>query len=130
MQHTAEQEITSMAWFAAHVILSVEWKDGVQPHVPVWENIYLVQAADAITALARAKERGIQQVAEEDPSFTWDKRPAKWVYRGVRKVVECGDGQNAPEDGDELSYSEFIVTNEEDVLKLAKGAPVSVQYDE
>ena len=53
---------------------------------------------------------------------------------GVRKVTRCGtissrtDGP--PGDGEELTYSQFTASSEEDLSRLIKGEPLMVRYDE
>src|SRR5262249_22828981 len=83
-----QQGIQTM-WYATHAVLYVEWKDGIQPYVPVWENIYLVEAADGEDAERQANRLGEQDQGDDDGTFSWDGRAAKWVFAGVRKVIEC-----------------------------------------
>jgi len=127
-----------MAWFSAHVILYVKFKDGRQDSYPVWENIFLVQAGGEEEAMRKAVEYGKQGEGDSSGTFTWGGRPATWVLAGVRKLITCqglasgpvGTSEEYPKDGTEVSYSQFEVADEESLRKLADGEPVPIVYEE
>ncbi len=119
-----------MNWYAAHLILYVRLKKGRQRHYPVWENIVLIRAATDEQAMAKAVRRGHEDEGDCDGSFTWDGRPAEWVFAGVRKVVLCVDPDKRPGDGTEVSYTEMVLPSEKAVHQLAAGEPVNVRIDD
>lgn len=121
-----------MSWFAAHAIMYVRFRDGVQTPTPVWENVLLIEAPDGRTAWRLAKERAKQDEGVDDGSFTCDGRPAAWVCAGIRKVTEVSHVR--PDDvlghWDEVSYSELTVRDLAAVEALAAGKAVTVEYDD
>jgi Domain of unknown function (DUF4288) len=120
-----------MPWFTAHAIMFVQFKDGVQDHYPVWENILLIEAPDGDTAhelaIARAKEDEV-----DDSSLVWDDRPATWVCAGVRKLISVSH-QSITGDigtGDELTFSEFDLPDRGALERLVAGHEVNLKYVE
>jgi hypothetical protein len=119
-----------MAWFAAHVIMYISFKDGQQDAWPIWENVILVDADTE--GAARAKAEGYARAAEGDSDGTlrWAQRPASWAFAGVRKLVKCDSNPQVPGDGTEITYSEIVVDSLDTVRDLAAGHRVSLkQYD-
>lgn len=114
-----------MKWFAAHIVMSVELKDARQDYYPVWENIVLVAASSEAEAFSRAEKRGLQEAGDDDGSFTWGGKPARWVYQGVRKLTECDLMAKCPGDGDELSYNELEFPSLRAVEQFAAGKAVT-----
>jgi hypothetical protein len=121
-----------MPWFSAHAILYVRLKDGAQRSFPVWENIYLVEASNPEAAVAAAEARAREDEGDSNGSFTWEGRPAEWVFAGIRKLIAVSHvaAVAAPVHGAELSYSQFVVPSIEAVRKLADGQSVQVRYVE
>lgn len=119
-----------MAWFAAHAIIYFKIKDNPQDVFTVWENVYLIQAESSELALSEALRLGTRDEGDDDNSLTVDDQPAIRVFAGIRKVVSVShieiDGQLT--NGDEITYSEFQVENEEDAKKLANDEEVFVRY--
>jgi hypothetical protein len=117
-------------WYCAHVIMHLKPYKYTKGDQLVWENMILVEAQSPEMALEKAKTIGLE---DQDSSHgtTIDDRPARMIFVGVRKLIECrtiGDIENKPADGTEVTFSEFLVKNEEDVRKLAAGDPVRVLY--
>ncbi|WP_137940513.1 DUF4288 domain-containing protein [Chitinivorax sp. B] len=99
-----------MTWYAAHVVLQVQFKEGKQDRFPVWENIYLINAETDEDALSKAESIGASLEGDRDGSFFWDDIPSRWVYRGVRKILEISnpwDVDNRPGDGCEVTFETF-----------------------
>jgi hypothetical protein len=117
-------------WFTAHLILYVQFKEPPQNRFSVWENIVLIKADSEDEAFAKAERRGREDEGDDDGSFRWDGRPARWVFAGVRKLIACDDPRKRPDDGSEVSYTELEVGSEEELRKLAEGEPVAVRYEE
>jgi hypothetical protein len=120
-------------WYAAHVIMTVKFKEAVQDRYPLWENVYLVEASSADEALAKAAALGQEQEGDTSGTFCWEGTPATWVFAGVRKLIECrtsGDIEDKPTGGTEITYSQMIVDSEESLAKLVNGEPVTVLYQE
>ena len=128
-----------MKWYAAHIIMSVKLKVEPQQKYPVWENIVIVKAENIKEAWAKAIHFGKAEEGDSFGTFTWDKKPATWVFAGIRKLIECEpsveqcckESSNAIlADGTEITYSQLEVENEEALQKLVKGDPVLVLYEE
>jgi hypothetical protein len=52
------------------------------------------------------------------------------VFGGVRKLIECQDGEMQPQHGTEVSYSQMEAGSEGDITKLVQGEAVTVLYTE
>ncbi len=126
-----------MPWYAAHVVLYYEFRDGPQVEYPVMENIYLIHAGTDDEAFAKAEKRG-RSDCTEDESLSVKGRPARLVFGGVRKLISCiADPETlAPspvetiEDGAEATYSFLVVSSRQNLDALIKGDPVNVLYEE
>ena len=116
-----------MSWYAAHLILAVRFKDGVQDRHPVWENVVLISAESDEEAFRKAEERGRADEGDDDGSFRWGDRPATWVFIGVRKLTALAHPDARPRDGDEVTYTEMEVDSSDDVDRLAAGDAVAAQ---
>ena len=121
-----------MAWFAAHAIMYVRFKDGRQDHYPVWENVLLIEAPDINDAESMARDRARQDEGDSDGTFQWEDRPATWVFAGLRKTVRVAHQRVTSKlaSGDEVTYSEFSVPNEAALRRLIAGENVAVEYVE
>ena len=121
-----------MGWYGAQLIMYVRFKDGDQRETPVWENTCLIQAPDFESAIVLAKERGKLDEGDGDGDMTWDRRPAEWVFAGVRAVSEVFHESDDRElgHGDEILFEEFMVQGLEAVEALVKGRSVSVELTE
>src|SRR5215211_3321087 len=126
-----------MPWFAAHVIVYFERKDGPQSRFTVWENVHLIEAADGTEARARAEVLGRREEGDDRGTLreTDDAgvvHLARRVFAGVRKVLtvahEREDGRLGTDD--EITFSEFHVDNREAVQRLAAGEPVVLTYSD
>jgi hypothetical protein len=119
-----------MNWYAAHIIMFFKYRQGRQRSFPVWENIVLVRARSADEAFAKAEQLGRDDEACEDESLTWAGHPAKIVFAGVRKLVECVDPDQRPGNGTEVTYNEMHLPSEKAVYQLATGDRSNVTLDE
>jgi len=117
-----------MAWFVAHTILAVKFKQGMQRTVTAWENVLLVQAESETEAATKAEYRARSYEGDEGGTFTWEDRPARLEYSGIRKVVRCPDDQLG--DGSELTCSFFVVPDEQALRVLVHGDAVDARYQE
>jgi Domain of unknown function (DUF4288) len=117
-------------WFAASVIMYVQFKDGAQNKYPIWENIILIEATSDKEALEKAEKRGREDEGDSEGSFHWEERPARWVFGGIRKLLKCKDADNRPTDGTEITYSQMQVATEEAFNKLINGEAVTITYEE
>jgi len=107
----------------------VEFKDKLQEKYPIWENIVLIEANSEEEALRKAEERGHLDEGDDSGSFSWEKRPAMWVYGGIRKLLSCADFEKRPTDGTEITYSQMEVKSASDLKKLINSKRVSVIYE-
>src|SRR5689334_21268443 len=98
-----------------------------------WENIHVIEAADADAALVLAGEIG--RLREYDDctlrEVTPDgEYPLRRVFAGVRKVLTVshqGD-EDRVGSGDEVSFSEYLLDSEEAVQRLASGETIDLTY--
>ena len=124
-----------MPWYAAHIVLYTKFLDGIQDSYPVWENVVLINAETSDEAYAVADKKGELEAAASD-GYTYDGRPAAWVYMGTRKLnecIECFDPQEqrpggTEEHGTEVTYSAFILPDAEALRRLTEGRDVAVLY--
>jgi hypothetical protein len=114
-------------WYAAHLLMYVQRKAGNAGKCRIWENIVLIKAASEEEAFARAEQRGKQEEGDDDGSFRWAGKPARWLFAGVRKLTLCEDAEKRPGDGTEVSYTEMEVGSEQAVWKLLEGKSVAVR---
>ena len=119
-----------MAWFAAHAIMYFKLKGGAQGRVTVWENVYLIEAEDVDAVWEKAEERARQEEGDDDGTLAVDGRPATLVFAGIRKMSEVAhtDEGGRLGSGDEITYTEFEVSDETSVRALLACEEVSVTY--
>src|SRR5262245_37645569 len=100
-----------MPWFTAHAVMYFEHTDGPQDGYVVWENVFLVDAADSKQAHVMAEAFARREETGERNSLTVNDRPARLVFGGIRQVVSvCHNGVTGElASGDEVTYSEFEV---------------------
>jgi hypothetical protein len=115
-----------MNWYAAHMIQYFKYRQGRQRSFLVWENIVLIRASNSDEAYAKAEKMGREEEAIDDPSLRIGGHPAKMVFAGVRKVVECLDCDRRPGDGTEVSYTEMELRSEAAIRSLVAGDSVGV----
>jgi hypothetical protein len=119
-----------MKWYAAHIVLYVQFKSGQQKDFPVWENIVLLHARSEADAWRKAEQRGREDAGDDDGSFRWAGQPATWVFAGVRKLTLCDDPTSRPGDGSEITYSEMRFKSRDGVADFVAGRPVNVRFAE
>src|SRR5438445_575620 len=120
-------------WYAAHVIMNVEFNDPAdQTSYPFWENIVLVEADSEDDAWDQAERLGRDEETDGAVGLRWNGRPARWKFAGVRKVIECRSDEpdERPTHGAEVSYSQMSVPDKESLAKLVQGKAVEVRYEE
>ena len=109
--------------------MEVRFKDGNQDAHPAWENIYLINAKDVEQAEAKAIALGRDSEGDSSGTFTWNDRPASWVFAGIRKIIEISNAAsrvNEPEDGSEITYSTLAFDSEEALKGYASGESVEL----
>jgi len=118
--------------YAAHLVMAVRVADTAGGAIPVYENVVLIDAESDDAAMREACAIGRADVAEPDPSFRWDGRPARLEFVGVRKLMTCQPRglSHKIESGAELTYAQLSVRSEADLRKLVEGEPVEVVYEE
>jgi hypothetical protein len=128
----------TMTMFAASIIIWMRLKreqgadlasDG---RCHLWERVLLVRAEDPDSAIQKASEFGMRDAASNSVDLTDDDgKPAELVFMGVRKLREVEWPESATgesTDITEVSASEMEVANSDDLVKLARGSSVFVQY--
>ncbi len=119
-----------MAWYGVHVVMAVRFKDGIQDAYPAWENVYLIRADDSDEATQKAEAIGKQNEGDSSGTFHWNDRPAEWVFRGVRKVIEVANSRsttNTADDGAEVTYQTIEFDNEKTLTNYIDGKPAIVK---
>ena len=117
-----------MAWFAVHVVMRVAFAEGPPEPIAVWENCVLIEAENHDGARAAGARIGALEAGASRAKMTWQGRPARWEYVGVRKV-QIIDADRF-QDGLEISHMEYEVATESDLLNLASGVAVNLTYIE
>jgi hypothetical protein len=120
-------------WYAASIIMLVKFKDGNQDKFPVMENVVLIKASSGDEATEKAEEKGREIERDSHGTFTWNNRPAEWVFAGIRKVLTAANTtpvRNRLSNGTEVTFSEFELESEEAFKKLINGEDVMVHYEE
>lgn len=117
-------------WYAAHVIMYVEFKDGNQDHYPIWENIYLVKAGTDDAAFTKAESIGREHEGDSEGTFRWENRAARWRFAGVRKLTTCENSDNQPADGTEVTYLQYKISSRSDLDHLLKSEEMRIVLDE
>jgi hypothetical protein len=103
-------------WYCVHALLhfeSNETNQNNQTETLVWEHMYLIEAHDPDEARDKGEVRARKDESSPSDHVTLDGQPARLRFATIRKVVECQDldpKTNAPADGTELSYSEYIAS--------------------
>lgn len=116
-------------WYCAHAIMYLRRLEGEQREYVVWENMYLIEAGTDDEALRKAEARAREvEGGPERGLQLGDGTPAEWVFAGIRKLIACQDEDRRPNDGTELTYSEYKLPSMEDVRLLARGAAVGLEY--
>src|SRR5437870_769988 len=110
-----------MTWYAAHAVMVLKCKDGIQGEYPLWENIILIHAENPRHAWEKAKIRAAQDEGDSRGTLKYENRHATWLLAGIRKVVECDSVETSPTDGTEVTYSELLANTEEEVGRFASG---------
>lgn len=118
-----------MTWYAVHISMLVSFKDGRQDSFPVWENICLVNATDRSEARSKAEKLARDEYeGDDDGSFTWNERPATWVFSGVRRLIECVDSDLPPKEGTEVTYLEFDIGTRNEYDRYISGQDAELIY--
>jgi hypothetical protein len=123
-------------WFSVHAIFYFELLDEPQSSYLVHENVYLVNAIDGDAA----EEIGAQvaldaQDLSEDGHLELNEKKVRYVYAGIRKVIEVepreeGNEFTAQPQAVEVTYSVYEVDSLEQVQSLARGEMIEVMYRE
>ena len=123
-------EVEIMTWYAANLIMYIKLKNGKQDNYPIHENIILIKAKDEKEAYMKARERGKQEEGDSSGTLYYGDEPASMVFAGVRKITTCEEAEKRPDNGTEITYSEFEVDSEEKIRSLVNGDPVFVLYED
>lgn len=127
-------------WYAAHIIMAVKWVSRKQRRFPIHENVVIFRgrSPEVIRQLAIKYAR---DEYEGDASLTLDGHPARMVFVGIRKIVECRDSTAGAIKrsttrrvslgvGTEVTYSVFAVKGAAALKALSAGKAVSLVYDD
>lgn len=120
-----------MTWFAVHTVITVQRVDQLGP-ISIYENIFLVQTTNSSQAKLEG-ERLVKPEVDSDDDLTIDGFPAKRAFAGIRKVVNVSNPEpldldnDRPVSGTEITYSEFEVDTEDDVIKFVSGQELLIK---
>lgn len=117
-------------WFSAHLVEVFRVREGEQTDFHVWENIVLIEAANDKEAWEKAEVLGRENCQPDDPTLTWNNRPSRRDFVGVRKVITCVDKEQRPEHGTEVSYNSLFFASEADLQKFVAGEEVGATFDD
>ncbi len=126
-----------MSLFSASVIIWMRVKRAPDEETAdgpchFWERVVLIRADDPDSALQKATEFGTGEAATNSVDLTDEQgNPSELVFMGVRKLREVQSDTLVSEvrtDVAEISASEMEVANSDDLIKLARGDAVMVQY--
>jgi Domain of unknown function (DUF4288) len=129
-QRSQAKDRSVSIWYAAHIVMYVTFKHGMQDYYPVWENIVLIKARSEHDAFAKAEKIGRDGEGDTDGSFRWEGRKARWGFGGVRKLVRCQDSDRRPGDQTEVTYQQFIVPTKEALDRLLDADAVMLTVDD
>jgi hypothetical protein len=121
-----------MAWFAAHAIMYFKLKSGFQDSFTIWENVYLIEAENGDEVREKAEMWARREEGDSDGSLKVDGQAATQVFAGIRKIIAVShwEEEGRLSEGDEITYSEFQVSDEKSIRQLVNGEEVSVEYIE
>jgi hypothetical protein len=126
-----------MGWYAASVVMYFQLENEPQSEFYIWENVYLIDAPDSAEARRKAEALGRLEEGDDDGTLTWNGKPARQVYGGIRKLLSCAPSlmsrstdSSKLEDGMEATFSAFTVGSREELDAFIQGAPVKVVYEE
>ena len=118
-----------MSWYTGNAIFYFRLKSGIQTEFPVWENIYLVQADSFEQARRKIATRASEAAGDSAASLIYENQPAELVFMGIRKITSCENETCRPEDGNEVSYNEFVLGDLDSVRRLSEGFPTDLTYE-
>ncbi len=116
-------------WYAAHAVMLVRFREGEQDEFPVWENIFLVEAPTPQEAMEKAKTRALEDVSD-DETMTWNKRPARFEFVGLRKLMQCWSDEEQPSDGTEVSFNDLLFSSREELDAFVRGEETQVTFQD
>src|SRR5262249_35022830 len=104
--------------------------DGPQDEFLGYENVFLVQADTPDAARDKAEELARRAEGDDRGSLRVGERSARRVFGSIRKGVsvahEGPDGQLG--DGDEVTYSEFVLADRAALDKLIAAEDANLLY--
>jgi hypothetical protein len=120
-------------WYCAHAIFHYSYVG--QSSYVVHENVYLVSADDEDETMLRALKLAAEyEQVGENSHLEIEGRKAEYRFAGIRKLIsvdsDLEDSSELRELTGEVTYSVFEVANLSDVVALAAGVAVSVNYRE
>lgn len=119
-----------MAWFSAHLLMRIEIKGNPEAEpIDVFENVVLFSGNDANEAMEKANTRGAQAEGDSAGSLTWEGKPARRKFEGLRKLISVDRDLHPAVDGVEVTYSEFRLATKQELAQLVNGEEVILTYE-
>ncbi|WP_143326451.1 hypothetical protein [Vandammella animalimorsus] len=124
------------SWYCVHAIFYFELMKDTQDSYLIYENVYLVRAINSELAEKKIDRfaKSLQDFNERGTLLVDDEK-AKYLYKGVRKVISLENNLRlgnfcANQSMIELTYSVFEVDSWSDLCALASGDSVELIYVE
>ena len=97
----------------------------------------MIHALTSDEAFERAERKGRSEGDGKDEGYTYNGRPAVWVFAGIRKLNECLEyfdpeqqmAGGMEENGTEVTYSSFILDSEASLRRLVSDEDVPLLYE-
>jgi hypothetical protein len=119
-----------MAWYAAHSVIYFQLTDGPQDGFQVYENVFLIRADTPDQAWTKARKFARRDEGDDNGSLKVGDRPARRVFGSIRKVVSVSHERSDDQlgDGDEVTYSEFVLADRAALDRLIGAKDVELLY--
>ena len=99
-----------MPWYAASVVLRLEFETGEQDEFPLREDVFLVRAATRASARMAAVKLARKAADSTRGSTIWRGRASTWVFAGVRQLIQYFSNEpDSLKSGTDVSFVEWQV---------------------
>ncbi|EOX8516929.1 DUF4288 domain-containing protein [Salmonella enterica] len=123
-----------MTWYVASVIMSIRKKNGKQKNIPVYENFILIEGDTSEEAIKKVRAMAIEEAELSSDGLMLNDKPAYMCFEGIRKLITISNPTDInmdslpPVSGTELTYSEYLVKNKNQMKNLVQGKAVKLKY--
>ena len=123
-------------WYAAHAVMLIRLKSGEpiksdgQTEIPVWENIFLVEAATDKEAMAKARLRALDDENAADDTMLWGDEPSEFKFVGLRKLMLCFSDEEQPGDGTEITHNKLYFADQKQLDNFVAGEEAQLTIED